>query len=244
MKRKIATSIAAAGLLITAISGFTATRGLAPSSPAPTAASSSSLAAQPDVAIPGLDDLIGTLTVVDKLPNVTGYERECTKGKSCVFGTSWTDKYDGALARNGCDTRNDVLGRQLVDVEFKPGTRDCKVVAGTLHDPYTGTDIAFSTSNPSAIQIDHVFPLSRAWDAGAAAWTLEQRVNFANDTDINLIASQGKANQSKSDKGPDTWLPPNAAFHCDYATRYLTVAAKYQLAVTSGDVLAARNSCS
>ncbi|WP_336874332.1 hypothetical protein [Rhodococcus qingshengii] len=82
MKRKIATSIAAAGLLITAISGFTATRGFAPSSPAPTAASSSSLATQPDVAIPGLDDLIGTLTVVDKLPNVTGYERECTKGKA------------------------------------------------------------------------------------------------------------------------------------------------------------------
>ena len=53
-------------------------------------------------------------------------------------------------------TRNDVLKIQLVDVAFKPGTRDCKVIAGTLHDPYTGTDIAFSTSNPSAIQIDHV----------------------------------------------------------------------------------------
>lgn len=35
MKRKIVTSIAAAGLLITAISGFTATRGFTPSSPAP-----------------------------------------------------------------------------------------------------------------------------------------------------------------------------------------------------------------
>ena len=53
-------------------------------------------------------------------------------------------------------TRNDVLKLQLVDVAFKPGTRDCKVIAGTLHDPYTGTDIAFSTSNPSAIQIDHL----------------------------------------------------------------------------------------
>ncbi|WP_232252976.1 hypothetical protein [Rhodococcus erythropolis] len=86
--------------------------------------------------------------------------------ESCVFGTSWTDKYDGALARNGCDTRNDVLGRQLVDIEFKPGTRDCKVVAGTLHDPYTGTDIAFSTANPSAIQIDHV--ISAALSRGLA----------------------------------------------------------------------------
>lgn len=80
--------------------------------------------------------------------------------ESCVFGTAWTDKYDGPLARNGCDTRNDVLKIQLVDVAFKPGTRDCKVIAGTLHDPYTGTDIAFSTSNPSAIQIDHVLSVA------------------------------------------------------------------------------------
>lgn len=57
-------------------------------------------------------------------------------------------------------TRNDVLKLQLVDVAFKPGTRDCKVIAGTLHDPYTGTDIAFSTSNPSAIQIDHVISVA------------------------------------------------------------------------------------
>lgn len=63
-------------------------------------------------------------------------------------------------------TRNDVLKIQLVDVAFKPGTRDCKVIAGTLHDPYTGTDIAFSTSNPSAIQIDHV--ISAALSRGMA----------------------------------------------------------------------------
>jgi hypothetical protein len=63
-------------------------------------------------------------------------------------------------------TRNDVLKLQLVDVAFKPGTRDCKVIAGTLHDPYTGTDIAFSTSNPSAIQIDHV--ISAALSRGMA----------------------------------------------------------------------------
>ncbi|EEN88393.1 HNH endonuclease family protein [Rhodococcus qingshengii] len=192
---------------------------------------------------PRLDELLGSVTVVDKLPNIPGYERGCGTGERCVFGTAWTDKYDGPLARNGCDTRNDVLKLQLVDVAFKPGTRDCKVIAGTLHDPYTGTDIAFSTSNPSAIQIDHVVALSRAWDAGAANWTPQQRVNFANDTDVNLLASQGKANQSKSDQGLDTWLPPNAAFHCDYAIKYLTVAAKYHLMITSADAGAARTAC-
>lgn len=53
-------------------------------------------------------------------------------------------------------TRNDVLKIQLVDVAFKPGTRDCKVIAGTLHDPYTGTTIEFEKANASAVQIDHV----------------------------------------------------------------------------------------
>lgn len=76
--------------------------------------------------------------------------------EACVYGPAWTDDYTGPSSHDGCDTRNDVLKIQLVDVAFKPGTRDCKVIAGTLHDPYTGTDIAFSTSNPSAIQIDHV----------------------------------------------------------------------------------------
>lgn len=53
-------------------------------------------------------------------------------------------------------TRNDVLGAQLVNVRFKPGTRDCKVIGGTLHDPYTGKTIEFDPAKGSAIQIDHV----------------------------------------------------------------------------------------
>lgn len=64
-----------------------------------------------------------------------------------------------------------------------------------------------STALPTSYGL-HVVALSRAWDAGAANWTPQQRVNFANDTDVNLLASQGKANQSKSDQGLDTWLPP------------------------------------
>lgn len=193
--------------------------------------------------IPGFDELIGSLVVVDELPEISGYERDCGKGKGCVFGTAWTDKYEGALARNGCDTRNDVLGAQLVDVEFKPGTRDCKVVSGTLNDPYTGNVIDFTTANPQAVQIDHVYPLARAWRAGASAWSSEQRVSFANDTDLNLLAAEGKANQSKSDKGPDTWLPANSDFRCEYVTNYLTVASTYRLMVTAGDIQASRTAC-
>lgn len=53
-------------------------------------------------------------------------------------------------------TRNNVLGQQLTGVQFKAGTRDCKVTGGTLADPYTGTSITFDPKKPAAIQIDHV----------------------------------------------------------------------------------------
>lgn len=249
MSRKWLNSTIAAAVVLTAAAGFAAQSSAVDAvfarsdSSTTTEPRALTRAAYPGDPIPGLDELISTLTVVDELPAVPGYERGCGTGENCVFGTAWTDKYDGPQARNGCDTRNDVLKIQLVDVAFKPGTKDCKVVAGTLHDPYTGTDITFSTSNPSAIQIDHVFPLARSWRAGASTWTPEERVNFANDTDLNLFASQGKANQSKSDQGPDTWLPANTAFHCEYVTNYITVAAKYHLTVTAGDINVARSAC-
>lgn len=193
--------------------------------------------------MPGIDELIAGLTVVGQLPTVAGYDRDCDKGNGCVFGTSWTDNYTGPDSHNGCDTRNDILRSQLTDVRYKPNTHGCKVISGTLNDAYTGTTIAFSTEKPSAVQVDHVYPLSRSWRAGAANWTPEQRVAFANDTTSNLIASEGKANQSKSDQGPDTWLPPNPAFRCEYAQKYLAVAAKYHLAVTVGDIDATRREC-
>lgn len=198
----------------------------------------------PAVPVPGIDELIAGLTVVDKLPKVPGYERDCTKGKACVYGPAWTDDYTGPSSHDGCDTRNNVLGQQLTGVQFKAGTRDCKVTGGTLADPYTGTSITFDPKKPAAIQIDHVYPLSRSWRAGAANWTLEQRKSFANDTALNLIASDGPANQAKSDKGLDEWLPPNAAYRCEYAKKFLSVAAAYDLAVTTGDVAAARTACS
>ncbi|MFZ2174606.1 MAG: HNH endonuclease family protein [Rhodococcus sp. (in: high G+C Gram-positive bacteria)] len=195
--------------------------------------------------VPGVEKLIAALTIVDELPEVSGYSRDCGRGDGCVFGTAWTDDYDGVGARNGCDTRNDVLGDQLIDVKYKPGTGDCKVLSGTLNDPYTGREIAFTSgkSTSSAVQIDHIFPLARSWRAGAAHWPLGKRVAFANDIELNLLASDGPANQAKSDKGLDEWLPPNTAYQCTYAIKYLTVAAAYDLAITSGDAAAARTAC-
>lgn len=174
-------------------------------------------------------DLLADVDVVAELPDVAGYERGCKRGQRCSFGAAWNDPTD----HSGCDTRNRMLQQQLTEVVIKPGTHGCKVLAGTLEDPYTGQVVAFSAADPDAVQVDHVFALARAWDAGAWRWDQAQRIAFANDP-ANLIVVTGPANRDKSDSGLQ-WLPPNTAYRCTYIARYLSVAADYDLAITGYD---------
>jgi hypothetical protein len=70
---------------------------------------------------------------------------------------------------------------------------------------------------------------------GAAGWSQEQRTAFANDTELELLAVDGRANQAKGDSGPSQWLPPNPAETCGYLRRYIDVAAAYGLAITTAE---------
>ncbi len=154
----------------------------------------------------------------------TGYDRT-------LFGQAWAD-----VDRNGCDTRNDVLGRDLTAEETRPGTHGCIILSGILHDPYTGTTIAFvrGQSTSGKVQIDHVVALSDAWQKGAQQLATSQRIALANDP-LNLLSVDGLTNQRKSDGDAATWLPPNKAFRCSYAARQIAVKAKYGLWVTSAE---------
>ncbi len=111
---------------------------------------------------------------------MTGYTR-------AQFGETWTDNNNDPLGHNGCDTRNDILRRDLTSVALKPGSNGCTVLTGTLADPYTATTISFTrgASTSTAIQIDHVVPLGDAWQTGAQTMTAQRRVDLANDP-LNL----------------------------------------------------------
>lgn len=147
------------------------------------------------------------------------------------FGEAWAD-VDG----NGCDTRNDVLIRDLVDIAFRADSNGCIVRTGTLHDPYTGAVISFvrGPDTSEAVQIDHVVPLSYAWQHGASTWAPERLAAFANDP-ANLAAVDGPANQSKSDSGPAEWMPPAAGYACTYVDRFASVLLGYGLTVAPED---------
>lgn len=179
--------------------------------------------------------LLAQVRVVAERGRPGGYDRGCGQGEGCVFGAAWSDDHDGPQGHDGCDTRNDVLAAQLTQVRFRAGTRDCVVVSGVLFDPYTGERIDFRKQDARRVQIDHVYPLAAAWDMGAAAWPMDKRTRFANDTATNLLATAATANQAKRDATPAGWLPPRAEYHCFYAGKYLTVAVTYDLPVTAAD---------
>jgi len=166
---------------------------------------------------------LGTLVVKGRAPK-TGYDR-------ALFGPAWAD-----VDRNGCDTRNDVLRRDLTAYDLRPGTNGCLVISGTLRDPYTGATIGFvrGQNTSSKVQIDHVVALSDAWQKGAQQWSMPRRTAYANDL-LNLLAVDGLTNQRKGDGDAATWLPPSKSYRCSYAARQVAVKTWYGLWVTSAE---------
>lgn len=155
---------------------------------------------------------------------LTGYDRK-------EFGRGWQD-----TDRNGCDTRNDVLARDLTDAVVEGGARGCKVLSGVLNDPYTGQTIYFQRGEGTSelVQIDHVVALADAWQSGAQSMSFEDRRLFANDP-LNLLAVDGPQNQAKGAADAATWLPPAAGFRCEYVVRQIEVKGKYDLWVKPGE---------
>lgn len=187
-------------------------------------------------ALDGID-----VTPATRIPAYNRKEQFTPGGK----GTSWPD-----IAGTGCNTRDDILAAQLTNVVRN---EKCQVVTGTLDDPYTGNVIDFERDvtvngkkvggNSMAVQIDHKYPLKKFWEGGAWKWTLEERVAAANDP-LNLVASDGPANNFKSAKGPSEWMPStsgNAAYDCTFATDVVTVLVKYDLTATKADIASLRS---
>jgi hypothetical protein len=160
------------------------------------------------------------LVALDRLPvkgaaALTGYDRDSFHWKSDVD-------------RNGCDTRNDILRRDLADVRFRAGTGGCLVESGTLVDPYSGQSLQMRRAADDPVDIDHVVSLGNAWVTGAFRWSEETRTALANDP-LNLLAVDGSLNRQKGDSDSASWLPPRRSYRCAYVARQLAVKRKYAL---------------
>ena len=165
-------------------------------------------------------------------------EAQVTKGRAPKTGYTRAqfgpDLTKSDFDRNGCDTRNDILKRDLTKIVFKEKTKSCVVMSGVLVDPFSGESINFAqgVKTSSDIQIDHLVALSNAWQTGAFMLTADQRKAFANDP-LNLLAVKGKLNSQKGESDAATWLPPLKSYRCDYVSRQIAVKMKYKLWFTA-----------
>lgn len=164
--------------------------------------------------------LLEELPVKGRAPK-TGYDRDAFE--------HWSD-----LDGDQCDARNEILARDLVDVELDAD--GCTVLSGTLHDPYTGQTIDFQrgAGSSDAVHIDHLVSLSDAHQKGAQGWDAQKREAFANDPD-NLLAVDGPANSAKSDADAATWLPPAKSYRCEMVAAQVHVKHEYGLWVTDAE---------
>ncbi|MEV6970697.1 DUF1524 domain-containing protein [Hamadaea sp. NPDC051192] len=201
-------------------------------SPSTATAAPSAAASAPSGGVAGKDTALALLA---KLPQAAQSHWDSYTRAS--FGDPlWTDDTDAPGGRNGCDTRDDVLRRDLTGARLGTGN-PCVVLSGALHDPYTGKTLPYDRSRASEIEIDHVVAVAAAWRAGAWSWSLDRRRAFANDVD-NLLAADKTANQDKRSQTPDHWKPSRREAWCDYARRYVTAKSRYALSVTSPEATA------
>lgn len=220
---------AALALFVAGSLGLPPTAPTAPVTPAPQAVTTTPTptptpepAPSPSAGTPAgpAAEVLATLAIRDTDPELA-YDRT-------TFGQAWAD-----TDRNGCDTRNDVLRRDLLGFQVQPGTQGCVVLSGTLNDRYTGETLPFEMGT-ATIAVDHVVSLRDAWLSGAHRWTAAERESFANDP-LNLLATSHSVNTLKGERDASGWLPPNGAFVCEYVTRQVVVKAKYHLTLTSSE---------
>lgn len=126
------------------------------------------------------------------------------------------------------DTRTEVLiAESEIPVRFADARR-CEVASGRWRCPYTDRTI----TDPRQLDVDHLVPLAHAHAAGASAWDVERRRDFANelgDPD-HLIAVVAAANRSKGARSVETWLPEEPGFRCEYVAAWHRIMQRWGLA--------------
>lgn len=157
-------------------------------------------------------DMLNELVVAEEKDS--GYDRELFK--------HWT------TTASGCDTRDAVLIREVVDGGNVSGCN----VSGTWVSLYDNK----STTDPGSFDIDHMVPLKEAWGSGAWNWDSATREAYANDMDYaySLIAVTANSNRSKSDQDPTTWMP-TVMDGCEYVGRWVGVKHRWELTVDAAE---------
>lgn len=140
----------------------------------------------------------------------------------------------------GCfDVRAQVLIRDSLIPATSTDAKPCTIEQGEWLDPYTNQKFTLD----GEIQIDHMVPLKEAYDAGAMQWSRSKRCVYANFLGMkqHLISTSNFENQSKSDKTPAEYIPPQKDYVCTYLKNWLNVKLVWKLSMSSIEAAAIKN---
>ncbi|NQT25256.1 DUF1524 domain-containing protein [candidate division KSB1 bacterium] len=135
--------------------------------------------------------------------------------------------------RDGQNTRTEVLiAESELPIAFDDSDSS-KVLSGRWTDPYTGEVF----TDPNKLDVDHMVPLGNAHRTDGWIWNFEMRMDYANDLENpeHLIAVKSSENRSKGAKGPDKWMPPNKAYHCEYVNNWVEIKTRWNLTITEAE---------
>lgn len=171
------------------------------------------------------DEISDLLLLLEIEPeNIDPYDRN-------LF-SHWVD-VDG----DGCNSRREVLIAEALEAPII--AEECELIGGLWYSAYDG----IITDDDSGLDVDHMVPLSEAWDSGANSWSADQREAFANDLELPeaLIAVSAASNRSKGDKDPADWLPSLQSYRCQYVQDWVKVKVKWKLSVDQKEFSAIRS---
>ncbi|WP_138472488.1 HNH endonuclease family protein [Poseidonocella sp. HB161398] len=179
-----------------------------------------------------LPAVLTTLTLLSacEAPQLTAPDAAYTPYPGSAQFADWSG------ADDGCGNKRAEILRtsSTVPVTYDREGSRCTVDTGRWLDPYTGRTYTDNDDIDIDIDIDHVIPKKWAWEHGAWRWSPEMRSRFANDNQ-NLLAVEDSANQSKGDRGPDEWMPPQTSYGCEYIRLFVTLADKYGLQMAAAE---------
>jgi len=128
-----------------------------------------------------------------------------------------------------------VREKVLIDNSLKPikmKSTNCEIISGEWKPIWENKTYI----NPKEVDVDHTVPLSWAWKHGANKWDKQTKINYANnfkDT-YHLLPLSIKANRTKSDKGPDEWLPETN--RCMYINIFMDIVNKNKLQLSEDEM--------
>ena len=175
-------------------------------------------------------ELLQALTQINEAETVESFDPATDYERSSYTGDGWPDS-DGDCQSD----RHEIL----IDESLTEPILDesgCQVEAGLWIDLYDGERYLAAR----LVTIDHLIPLAAAHRAGAWAWDEGSRRAFASDISFGPthVAVGADVNQSKGDRGPDEWRPPNESGWCRYAVDWIAVKTRWSLAFTNEEVAA------